>query len=33
MFKTLIDPAELSRHLHDPAWVVIDCLFDLTNPE
>ena len=33
MHKTLIDPATLARHLNDPAWVVIDCRFDLTNPE
>ena len=33
MHKTLIDPSTLARHLHDPNWVIIDCRFDLTNPE
>ena len=33
MHKTLIDPSTLSKHLHDPNWVVIDCRFDLANPE
>ena len=33
MYKTLIDPSTLSKHLHDPNWVVIDCRFDLANPE
>jgi thiosulfate/3-mercaptopyruvate sulfurtransferase len=33
MHKTLIDPSTLARHLNDPAWVVIDCRFDLTDPE
>ena len=33
MYKTLIDPSTLSTHLHDPNWVVIDCRFDLANPE
>ena len=33
MYKTLIDPSTLSKHLHDPDWVVVDCRFDLANPE
>lgn len=32
MFTTLIDAAELAGHLDDPAWVVIDCRFTLTDP-
>jgi len=32
LFTTLIDAAELARHLDDPAWVVIDCRFTLTDP-
>jgi thiosulfate/3-mercaptopyruvate sulfurtransferase len=32
MFTTLIDPVDLAPHLDDPAWVVIDCRFDLANP-
>ena len=33
MHKTLIDPSTLAQHLNDPNWVVVDCRFDLTNPE
>jgi thiosulfate/3-mercaptopyruvate sulfurtransferase len=33
MHKTLIDPSTLAKHIHDPDWVVIDCRFDLTNPQ
>lgn len=33
MYKTLIDPASLAAHLDDPKWVVIDCRFDLANPD
>lgn len=29
----LIDVAALSRHLHEPAWRVVDCRFELTQPE
>ena len=32
MYSTLISPAELTPHLGDPRWVVVDCRFDLTNP-
>jgi thiosulfate/3-mercaptopyruvate sulfurtransferase len=31
-FTTLIEPAELARHLGDPRWVIVDCRFDLANP-
>src|SRR5215204_3904100 len=33
MYKTLIDPSTLAAKLKDPNWIVIDCRFDLTNPE
>jgi thiosulfate/3-mercaptopyruvate sulfurtransferase len=33
MFKTLIDPSDLATKLADPTWIVIDCRFDLKNPE
>src|SRR5689334_6307874 len=33
MYSTLISATELHRHLHDPQFVIIDCRFDLTNPE
>ncbi|MDA8362499.1 MAG: sulfurtransferase [Gammaproteobacteria bacterium] len=33
MFKTLVDTATLSGHLDDPAWVVVDCRFTLTDTE
>lgn len=33
MHKTLIDPATLANHVNDPSWVVVDCRFDLTNPD
>ena len=33
MFKTLIDPSELATKLADATWIVIDCRFDLKNPE
>ena len=32
MYSTLISPAELTPHLGDPRWVVVDCRFDLANP-
>ena len=32
MHKTLISPAELTPHLGDSRWVVVDCRFDLTDP-
>jgi thiosulfate/3-mercaptopyruvate sulfurtransferase len=30
-FRTLIDPATLAAHLDDPAWVIVDCRFDLAD--
>ena len=32
MFRTLVDPATLARHLDDPGWVVIDARHDLLQP-
>jgi thiosulfate/3-mercaptopyruvate sulfurtransferase len=32
MFTTLITPDDLTPHLADPEWVVIDCRFDLAVP-
>lgn len=32
MHTTLIDAAELARHLTDPTWVILDCRHDLMNP-
>lgn len=32
MYTTLISPAELTDHLDDPQWVIVDCRFDLANP-
>lgn len=33
MYTTLIEPADLERHLDDPRWRVVDCRFDLGDPE
>src|SRR5690606_4189636 len=33
MFTTLICPQELAAHLTDPEWLVVDCRFDLAEPE
>lgn len=32
MYRTLVDPATLARHLDDPRWVAIDARHDLTQP-
>lgn len=32
MYRTLVDPATLARHLDDPRWIVIDARHDLTQP-
>lgn len=32
MFKTLIEPSALARHLADDRWVIVDCRFDLADP-
>ena len=31
-FTTLIDLQILTQHLHEPSWVLLDCRFDLSNP-
>ncbi|MEW6323389.1 MAG: sulfurtransferase [Acidobacteriota bacterium] len=33
MFTTLVAPATLAAHLDDSAWVIVDCRFDLANPD
>ena len=33
MYKTLIDPSTLASNLTDPHWIVIDCRFDLAEPD
>lgn len=33
MYDKLIDAESLCRYLEDPAWVVVDCRFDLMQPE
>ena len=32
-FTTLIDAQRLAEHLHNPAWVIFDCRFTLTDAE
>lgn len=32
-YTTLIDADALARHINDPDWVILDCRFDLANPE
>lgn len=32
-FSTLVTADELTRRLDDPAWVIIDCRFDLSHPD
>jgi thiosulfate/3-mercaptopyruvate sulfurtransferase len=33
MFTTLIEPAELAASLADPHWAVLDCRFELAQPD
>jgi thiosulfate/3-mercaptopyruvate sulfurtransferase len=33
MFTTLIEPMELSERLTDPDWVILDCRFELAQPD
>ncbi len=33
MYGTLIDPTSLKRHLCEAAWVIVDCRFDLGDPD
>lgn len=32
-YTTIIDAETLYQHYQDPDWVIVDCRFDLTNPE
>lgn len=32
-YTTLIDAEKLAQHLPDPDWIVLDCRFDLANPD
>src|SRR5262249_10128081 len=32
-FETVVDTATLAAHLADPAWRVVDCRFDLGDPD
>lgn len=32
-FDTLIDPRTLAEHADHPRWVIVDCRFDLQDPE
>ncbi len=31
--ETLIEPAQLHTHLHDPQWIVLDCRFELSRAQ
>ena len=33
MPTSLIEPIELTRHLDDPGWAILDCRFDLARPD
>ncbi len=33
MHTTLVRPSDLAPHIGDPAWIVVDCRFDLANPD
>ncbi len=33
MYRTLVSCDTLNEHLGDPLWVIVDCRFDLANPE
>jgi thiosulfate/3-mercaptopyruvate sulfurtransferase len=32
-FSTLLSTEELSTHMHDPEWVIVDCRFELSIPD
>lgn len=32
-YTTLISVADLSKHIFDPSWIVLDCRHDLGNPD
>ncbi len=33
IYTTLIEADDLFKHLNNPCWVIVDCRFDLTNPD
>lgn len=33
MYTTILPPSELSKHLTDPNFIIVDCRFDLLKPE
>ncbi|RPJ39355.1 MAG: sulfurtransferase, partial [Chloroflexi bacterium] len=33
MYRTIISTADLSTHIGNPGWVVVDCRFDLAKPD
>jgi thiosulfate/3-mercaptopyruvate sulfurtransferase len=33
MYRTLIEPRALAAHLNDPAWAIVDCRFELAQPD
>lgn len=33
MFSTIISTADLSSHLGEGGWAIVDCRFDLANPD
>lgn len=33
MFSTLVSTLSVSNHLSDPAWVIVDCRFDMADPQ
>jgi len=32
-YSLIIQAEDLMRHLHDPDYVIVDCRFDLSEPE
>ncbi len=32
-FQTILSPAELNKNLDNPTWAIMDCRFDLDDPE
>ncbi len=33
IYETLVSVETLAAHLNDPGWIIIDCRFDLQNPD
>lgn len=33
MYQTIISTQKLAEHINDPEWVIVDCRFDLANPD